>query len=69
MSAFGVEHSVFSDEAKAGIFQHSKGILSEINALCFDLLIYATATSKEIIEPSMLDVVIHNRRAVPQNHE
>lgn len=69
MRAFGVEHSVFSDETKAGIFQCSKGILSEINALCFDLLIYATATSKEILEPSMLDVVIHNRRAVPQNHE
>ena len=69
MTAFGVEHSVFSDETKAGIFQHSKGILSEVNALCFDLLIYAAATSKEIIEPSMLDVVIHNRRVVPRNHE
>jgi type II secretory pathway predicted ATPase ExeA len=69
MTACGVEHSVFSDETKAGIFQYSKGILSEINALCFDLLIYAAAQSREIIEPSMLEVVIHNRRAVPQNHE
>lgn len=61
----GVEKSVFSDEAKAAIFQHSKGTLSEINALCFELLIYAAASSKDIIELSMLEVVLQNRRAIP----
>jgi len=65
MKVCGVEQSVFSDETKAGIFQHSKGILSEINAICFDLLIYAAAQSKQIIEPSMLEVVMQNRRATP----
>jgi type II secretory pathway predicted ATPase ExeA len=64
MKICGVAQSVFSDDAKAAIFQHSKGALSEINALCFDLLIYAVAHSKQIIEPSMLEVVIHNRRGV-----
>ena len=65
MKVCGVEQSVFSDETKAGIFQLSKGILSEINAICFDLLIYAAAQSKQIIEPSMLEVVMQNRRATP----
>ena len=53
---------MFSDEAKAGIFQHSKGNLSEINAICFDLLIYASAQSKQIIEPSMLEVILQSQR-------
>jgi len=65
MKVCGVEKSVFSDETKAGVFQHSKGTLSEINALCFELLIYAAACSKDIIEPSMLEVVLQNRRTVP----
>lgn len=62
MKVCGVEKSVYSDDTKAAIFQHSKGILSEINAICFDLLIYAVAESKQIIEPSMLEVVLQNRR-------
>jgi general secretion pathway protein A len=65
MKVCGVEQSVFSDEAKATVFQHSKGTLSEINALCFELLIYAAASSKDIIEPSMLEVVLQNRKAIP----
>ena len=65
MKVCGVENSVFSDEVKAAVFQHSKGTLSEINALCFELLIYAAASSKDIIEPSMLEVVLQNRRAIP----
>jgi len=62
MKRCGVEQGVFSDEAKAGIFQHSKGNLSEINAICFDLLIYASAQSKQIVEPSMLEVVLQSQR-------
>jgi type II secretory pathway predicted ATPase ExeA len=65
MKVCGVEKSVLSEEAKAAVFQHSKGTLSEINALCFELLIYAAASSKDIIEPSMLDVVLQNRKAIP----
>jgi len=67
MKICGVDKSVYSDDTKAAIFQHSKGILSEINAICFQLLIYAVANSKHIVEPSMLDVVLQNRRA--QAHE
>jgi len=69
MEVCGVEQSVFSDDTKAAIFQHSKGILSEINAICFELLIYAAAESKQIIEPSMLELVLQNRRATPPHHE
>ncbi|MBW8003846.1 MAG: AAA family ATPase [Planctomycetes bacterium] len=69
MKVCGVEQSVFSDDSKAAIFQHSKGTISEINAICFELLIYATAQSKQIIEPSMLEVILQNRRGVPQHHE
>lgn len=65
MKTCGVEQSVFSDDTKAAMFQHSKGILSEINAICFELLIYAVSQSKQIIEPSMLDVVLQNRRGSP----
>jgi len=65
MKICGVEQSVFSDDTKAGIYQHSKGILSEINAICFDLLIYAAAQSKQIIEPSMQEVVMQNHRTIP----
>ena len=65
MKVCGVERTVFSDDTKAGIYQHSKGILSEINAICFDLIIYAAAQSKEIIEPSMLEIIMQNRRFTP----
>jgi len=57
----GLERSLFTDETKAGVFHHSKGIISTINAICFDLIIYAAAHSKDIIEPSMLEVVLQNK--------
>lgn len=68
MKVCGVEQSVFSDDTKAAIFQHSKGILSDINALCFGLLIYAAAQSKQIIEPSMMEVVLQNQRGERNPH-
>jgi len=49
MKICGVEQAMFSD-------------LSEINAICFDLLIYASAQSKQIIEPSMLEVILQSQR-------
>ncbi|MBA7523431.1 IS481 family transposase ISChy3 [subsurface metagenome] len=69
MKVCGVEQSLFSDDTKAAIFQHSKGILADINALCFELLIYAAAQSKQIVEPSMLEIVLHNRRGSSRHHE
>lgn len=68
MKVCGVEQSVFSDDTKAATFQHSKGNLSDINALCFELLIYAAAQSKQIIEPSMLEVVLQNQRGERNPH-
>ena len=65
MKVCGMERPIFSDEAKAALFQHSKGLISEINALCFELLIYAATSSKSIIEPSMLEVVLQNRTSIP----
>ena len=61
MKVCGVEQSVFSDDSKAAIFQHSKGVLSEVNTLCFQLLIYAASKAKQIIEPSLLEVVLQSR--------
>ena len=58
MNTCGVKQPVFSEDTKAGTFQHSKGIISTINALCFQLLIYAAAQSTQIIEPSVLDVIL-----------
>ena len=46
MKVCGVQQPVFSDEAKAAIFQYSKGTLSEINSLCFELLIYSLSFLK-----------------------
>lgn len=58
----GVQQTLFTDDAKAAIYQHTKGIPSTINALCFEALIYAAAHSKNVIEPSVLEVVLQNQR-------
>ena len=62
MNLGGVQQPLFSDDAKAAIFQHSKGIPSAVNAICFQSLIYAAANSKDIIEPSVLEVVLQSER-------
>lgn len=54
----GVDRPIFTEDVKAQIFHHSKGIVSSINQICFDLIIYAVSCSKDIIEPSMLEMVI-----------
>jgi len=58
MKLAGVQQPVFTDDAKAAIFQHTKGIPSSINAVCFRSLIYAAAHSQTIIEPSVLEIVM-----------
>jgi len=62
MNLGGVQQPVFTDEAKAVIFQHAKGIPSSVNAICFQSLIYAAAHSKDLIEPSILEVVLQSER-------
>jgi len=61
MKLAGVEQPLFTDDTKAAIFQHSKGILSSINTVCFQALIYCAAASKDIIEPSVLEIVLQNQ--------
>lgn len=51
----GVTKDIFTDDSKAHIFTLSKGIISTINRYCFELIIFATTASKEIIEPSLFD--------------
>lgn len=58
MKRSGVERPVFSDEIIAEIFQISQGIISNVNNICFDLIIHATLASKDIIEISLLDKII-----------
>jgi len=51
----GLQKAVFSDDTKSQIYTISKGIISQINQLCFELIIAACAESRDIIEPSMID--------------
>lgn len=58
MKRAGVDRAVFSDEVIAEIFQISHGTMSNINNICFDLIVHATRQSKEIIDISLLDKII-----------
>ena len=55
MKLCGVEKAVFTDDTKSQIYSISKGVISHINRLCFELLLYAVSQAKEIVEPSMID--------------
>lgn len=57
MKICGVDKTVFTDDVKSQIFSISKGVISHINRLCFELLLYAASLSKDIIEPSMIDKI------------
>jgi len=56
MKMAGVEKQIFTDDAVSKIFDLSKGNISQINRLAFNSLICASAESKEIIEPSVVDI-------------
>lgn len=57
----GLEKNIFSDDTKSQIYNISKGSISQINQLCFELLIVAVSESKDIIEGSMLEkIAAHN---------
>jgi len=58
MKLAGIERKIFPDEVIAEIYRISKGIICNINNICFDLLIQASHNSKEIIEMSLLDKII-----------
>jgi type II secretory pathway predicted ATPase ExeA len=53
----GVEKGVFSDECVSQIFTISQGLMSQINALCFRLIVLAVSEGKDIIDPVMLEKV------------
>lgn len=52
-----VQKNIFSDEAMALIYQFSRGLISDINRLCFDAVILAAAQSKQIIEQGLIDTI------------
>lgn len=54
----GLERQLFTDDSKATIFHYSKGILCEINRICFEAIIHAVSLSKDLIEPSMLKPIV-----------
>ena len=54
----GLDRNIFSDDTKAQIYNHTKGIIGKINGICYNLIIHAASQSKDIIEPSMLEAVI-----------
>ena len=51
----GVQKAIYTDDTKSQIYTLTKGIVSSINQICYDLLIEAVAESKDIIEPSMIE--------------
>ena len=51
----GLEKNIFTDDIMAEIFKQSKGVLSEIDRLSYELLLLAVSTERELIEPSMLN--------------
>jgi type II secretory pathway predicted ATPase ExeA len=51
----GLQKAIITDNCKSEIFKLSKGNISNINNICFDLLISAVKEKKDIIEPSLLD--------------
>jgi general secretion pathway protein A len=55
----GIDKNIFTDDTISQIYSMSKGIISNINRFCFDLIIYAVSQSKDIIEPSMLERIAH----------
>lgn len=61
MKNCGVDKTVFSDDAVSSIFNFSKGIISDINCICFRLIILAVSEGKDIIESSMLDKIGFNK--------
>ena len=58
MKICGVERKVFSDDAKAEIYRASNGTMRVINEICYNLIIYAVAQKKDIIEASLLSEVL-----------
>ena len=52
-----IEKKLVSEEAIAQIFSASKGNISAINNICFNLLILGASESKEVIGPAMVNQV------------
>lgn len=54
----GLTKEIFSEETKAEIFRLSNGVISNINNICYDLLIGAVENSMDFIEPSLLKNIL-----------
>lgn len=54
----GLQKPIMADDCKAEIFKMSKGNISNINNICFDLLIKAVKEKKDILESSLLTQII-----------
>jgi len=54
----GLQKAIITDDCKTEIFKLSKGNISNINNICFDLLIAAVNLRKDIIEPSLLENIL-----------
>jgi type II secretory pathway predicted ATPase ExeA len=58
MKRAGIERKFFSDELVAEIYQLSQGNMSNINNICFELIIHAAREKKEMIELGMLRKIV-----------
>lgn len=61
MELAGKKSAVFADEAIAEVHKISKGNISAVNKICFDLIIMAVADRKELIDSSMVKEAAGNR--------
>jgi type II secretory pathway predicted ATPase ExeA len=55
MKICGVEKGVFADECVSQIFTSTQGLMSQINAICFRLIVMAVSEGKDVIEPVMME--------------
>lgn len=55
LSWAGLKNPVFPEEVLSQIFALSKGVISEINRVCLNLMLLAVQESKDIIELSMIE--------------
>jgi general secretion pathway protein A len=57
MRQAGREAPLFSDESVARIYEHSRGLISQVNDLCFKAMLKAPIDGREIIEPTLVDSI------------
>jgi len=51
----GREATLFSDEAVSRVFDYSRGLISQVNDICFKAILKAAADGRELVEPTLVE--------------